>query len=180
MDERFDTDNEEMNNQDFDNQNDDSLEQDAPYEEVNNNSEINNINRYRARNNSNIAKVVNGEIAIPVAIKTKLILALIPVVLVIVITYIFMNGADLIQNENSSSKLASAGYYDIGCEEVNVRFADKKANYAIYDTGTYEFEEYIAGVVTAEVGQFNNLEVFKEFAIAARTYFAANHNNCTI
>ena len=36
--------------------------------------------------------------------------------------------------------------------------------------GTYDLDEYVAGVIDHEVGGFNNSEVFKAFSVAVRTY----------
>lgn len=36
--------------------------------------------------------------------------------------------------------------------------------------GDYELEDYVAGVINAEVGGFNDLETYKSFAVAARSY----------
>lgn len=47
--------------------------------------------------------------------------------------------------------------------------------------GVYQFEDYVAGVVAAEVGGFNDDEVYKTFAVAARSYLLthSNENNGT-
>jgi len=47
--------------------------------------------------------------------------------------------------------------------------------------GVYQFEDYVAGVVAAEVGGFNDDEVYKAFAVAARSYLLThtNENNGT-
>lgn len=78
---------------------------------------------------------------------------------------------------------ATGEYYEIKCTDITVNFADKQNNYEIYKTETYPFEEYIAGVINGEVSEFNNLEVYKEFAIAARSYvasFLAGNNTCIV
>ena len=122
---------------------------------------------------SEVDKLAKVKLKIPVAVKVKLILLAVAifllVFLLVFITIIITGDSD------TSNGLAIEGYYDIGCDEVTVNFADKSKNYEIVGTGTYSLEEYVAGVVQAEVGQFNNEETFKEFAIAARTYFAANY-----
>ncbi len=52
------------------------------------------------------------------------------------------------------------------------------------DAGEYDFEDYIAGVVYAEVGLLNNEEVYKAFAVAARNYLLThstkNNGACSI
>ena len=81
---------------------------------------------------------------------------------------------------DESSNLASGGYFAMRCQEVTVIMTDKSRDYEITGTETYPFEDYIAGVVNAEVGSFSNLEVYKEFAIAARSYFLTHDDNCKI
>lgn len=74
--------------------------------------------------------------------------------------------------------VAMNGYYAMRCPEVTVTFVDE--NYIPTEVKTYPFEEYIAGVVGGEVGHFNSPEVYKAFAISARTYFFSAENNCSI
>ena len=83
-------------------------------------------------------------------------------------------------DENTGSNIVSGGYFNARCQEVTVKIADKSKNYEIVDTKTVAFEDYVAGVVAAEIGSFNNLEVYKEFAIAARSYFYTHDDECTI
>ncbi len=73
--------------------------------------------------------------------------------------------------------VADGGDYEIRCKEVTVIMTDKSDNYRKTGSQTYEFEDYIAGVVAAEVGGFNNIEVYKVIAIAARTYFLTHDGN---
>lgn len=107
----------------------------------------------------------------------SILLISIPIILLILLI-IFMIAA--LSGEKFGGGLAIGGYYAMRCPEVTVYMADKANNYQIVDTKTYDFEDYIAGVVSAEVGGFNNLEVYKEFAIAARTYFLTHDDNCAI
>ena len=75
--------------------------------------------------------------------------------------------------------VAMNGYYAMRCPEVTVTFVDE--NYVPTEVKTYPFEEYIAGVVGGELGStFNSPEVYKAFAISARTYFLTAENNCSI
>lgn len=143
----------------------------------NNNSRNNNI----IQNAYSIGNLKNVKIKIPKVIKIRLIIAAIVIFIfffLLIYVSIIINGKDI----GDFGSLASGGYYDIGCEEVTVNLTNKNSDgtYENIGTGTYPLEEYVAGVVTAEVGQFNNPEVFKEFAIAARSYFAAHHSSCTI
>lgn len=76
---------------------------------------------------------------------------------------------------------AEGSYYDIRCEDVTVIMTDKSNGYKVTGTKTYSLDDYIAGVVAAEVGGFNNLEVYKTIAVAARTYLLNNDDGeCTI
>lgn len=87
----------------------------------------------------------------------------------------------IITGTSISNSVASGGYYAMRCPEVTVIMTDKNNGYKKTGTKTYPLDDYIAGVVSAEVGGFNNIEIYKTFAIAARTYLL-NHdnNNCTI
>ena len=77
----------------------------------------------------------------------------------------------------SSSSIGQGEYYDIRCKTVTVIMTDKSNNYRRIGSKTYDFEDYVAGVVAAEVGGFNNIEVYKTIAIAARTYFLTHDGN---
>ena len=76
--------------------------------------------------------------------------------------------------------IAMGGYYSMKCSEVTVIFTDKANGYQVTGSKTYPLEEYVAGVVAGEVGYFGDLEVDKAFAVAARSYFLAHEENCTI
>ena len=80
--------------------------------------------------------------------------------------------------EGNEKGLAMNGYYAMRCPEVTVTFVDE--NYEPTEVKTYPLEEYVAGVVGGEVGMFNSPEVYKAFAISARTYFLTAENNCSI
>ena len=129
----------------------------------------------RTITDNDIGELKDIKIKMPVATKVTLVALIISILL---FAFLLVFVTTLVNYDGVNNKLAAGGYYDIGCNEVTVNLTDK--DYNVIGTGTYPLEEYVAGVVTAEVGQFNNLEVFKEFAIAARSYFAAHHSNCTI
>lgn len=80
--------------------------------------------------------------------------------------------------EGNEKGLAMNGYYAMRCPEVTVTFVDK--DYEPTEVKTYPLEEYVAGVIGGEVGMFNSPEVYKAFAISARTYFLTAENNCSI
>ena len=96
------------------------------------------------------------------------------IVLLLIASILLAGAAD-------ESSTAEGGYYDIRCEDVTVIMTDKSNGYSVTGTKTYSLEDYIAGVVAAEVGGFNNLEVYKTIAVAARTYLLNNDDGeCTI
>ena len=109
-----------------------------------------------------------------ITIKVSIVVALIALMILFMIFLISS------LDDDSNGKLAISGYYPIKCQEVTVNFVDSKNNYSIIDTKTYPLEEYVAGVVFAEVGNLTSLEVYKAYAIAARTFLVGNENNCSI
>ncbi len=108
------------------------------------------------------------------------LITIIPLLLLAIIFFVVILGAS---DSSGVAGYATGEYYEIKCADITVNFADKNNNYEIYKTETYPFEEYIAGVINGEVSEFNNLEVYKEFAIAARSYvasFLAGNNTCIV
>ena len=67
----------------------------------------------------------------------------------------FLGASDEVANEEECVPVKSA---DMICESITV------------NGKTMDVDEYVAGVVMAEVGHFNNLESEKAVAVAARTY----------
>lgn len=120
------------------------------------------------------------ELKIPLAIKIKLILIMILIIIIVFIFILITSFFSWLFDDVPDAGTATGGYYPVQCEEVNVIFTDKSNNYAVTGNGTYSLDDYVAGVISGEVGGFNNLEVYKEYAIAARTYFLKNEENCTI
>lgn len=119
-------------------------------------------------------------IKILAAIVAKVVItAVIVLAPVLAVLAIFTAFIDIFKNGDYDES-ATAGYYPIKCEEVTVIFTDKSKNYEVTGSGTYSLEDYVAGVISGEVGEFNNIEVYKEYAILARTYFLKNENDCTI
>lgn len=114
--------------------------------------------------------------AVVVAATAAKLIVLLPLIaavfLIIFIAAIFATVIAIDEDKDFNEQLSTSGYYANRCRQVTV----------LTDNGsrTYDFEDYIAGVVSAEVGLFNNLEVYKEFAIAARSYFLTHDDNCTI
>lgn len=74
----------------------------------------------------------------------------------------------------NGNNMAFGGYYEPECSEMTVISKDGTS------ANTYSLTDYVAGVVAAEVGGANNIEVYKTFAVAARTYGLRKQNNCSI
>ncbi|MBO4245620.1 MAG: hypothetical protein J5892_02620 [Bacilli bacterium] len=109
-----------------------------------------------------------GMVALGVMVGIAVVCIVVAIALVIIVfAAVYTNSLTDIKLQNGYA-LIDAGY----CEHVTVY--DSNAD------GTYPYETYIAGVVTAEVGMFNNDTVNKVFAVAARNYFYNNNKNCTI
>lgn len=120
-------------------------------------------------------------IKILVALIAKIVITAVMILApILAILAIFTVFVDIFKDGDSSDGVATAGYYPIKCEEVTVIFTDKSKDYEVTGNGTYSLEDYVAGVLAGEVGEFNNIEVYKEYAIAARTYFLRNESECTI
>lgn len=116
--------------------------------------------------------------AVKSAIKKKIVAFIIanPWILAVIAAVLLIFGIFILIMANDDNKEGNAGlygyeHYDSPCDSITVT-----GNHA----GTYDLEEYIAGVVQAEVGGFNNSTVYQTFAIAARTYVLRRQTNCTI
>lgn len=103
-------------------------------------------------------------------VKYKLLIGLGIVIAVIIIIAAFV----ALFTDSGGSKVARGRVYNAECSSITVVESNTGNN------GTYDIEEYVAGVVFAEVGGFNNMGVFEATAIAARTFVLRNHSNCTI
>lgn len=64
-------------------------------------------------------------------------------------------------------------YVEGACSEVVTENTSESSPSGLGIKTTYSLEEYVAGVVAHEVGAFNDLETFKAFAVAARTFLMA-------
>lgn len=123
------------------------------------------------------AKIVLKRIIIRKVIKVALIIfaSVAILFLPIFIVLILAGGSG---SGSSGSRIATKGYYEAECSDITVKFVDN--NYEVTETSTYSLKDYVAGVVAAEVPGANNIEVYKTFAIAARTYGLGNQENCSI
>lgn len=101
---------------------------------------------------------------------------ILPILFIITLIMMFFSFLD------NNNKVAGGGYYSPRCNEITVIFVDKNNDYAITNSATYSLDDYVAGVVAAsEVGGFNNLEIYKTFAVAARTFgLKYADDNCSI
>ena len=120
--------------------------------------------------------IKNAKLKIAIKVITSTAIFLLPLILFILLVAYITVVLDIFIEEEESASATGTNYY-LRCSEVNVITTDSGGNST---SKTYPLEEYVAGVVAGEVGGFNNLEVYKAFAIAARTYFASVENNCTI
>jgi len=138
----------------------------------------NSTNQYYEENQTpEIDDVGNFELSFP--IKNKIVLTVllisIPFILLLVFISVILSGAEI------GSGVSISGYYDLRCDEITVTFTDKENNYEATGTATYSLDDYVAGVVYAEVGMFNNKEIYKVFALAARSYVQEQaDDNCAI
>ena len=107
-------------------------------------------------------------------------LALIAIIVALILLLITVLFAAIVEVEGKKG-LATGGYYAMKCPEITVIFVDKANGYTPTGSETYEFEEYIAGVIRGEVLSLHNIEIYKEFALLARTYAAGKiGDDCTI
>lgn len=144
------------------------------------NNEINEEEAYQGNEQSAYDLGRNFKADLKVSIFNKVILISI---IVIASFFLFMMLFVTIFNEEDSgagSAMTMGGYYTAKCDEITVIFTDKKNNYAATGSDTYPLDDYVAGVVSAEVGGLNNKEIYKVFALAARTYVLTHDNDCTI
>ena len=102
------------------------------------------------------------------------------VVLIFILLIVILGGGSS-EEQYVYSHIGLYGYeyleLDNVCEEVYVYNTNSGSD------GTYPLEEYVAGVVQAEVGMMNDLTTYEVFAIAARTYALnrlQNSDDCSI
>ena len=121
-----------------------------------------------------LPKSVNLTLKMPLPVKVALTAGLIGIPLFLLMVFVVIFASD-----DSSGGLAFGGYYELPCNEITVIDVDALGNPT--ESKTYDLEDYVAGVVYAEIGEFDNLEVYKTYAVAARTYVSkVASNECTI
>lgn len=118
-----------------------------------------------------------GKAYIKKATKKIIVAKLAPILIIFLIIFFVVTlfvGIFTVFEESDSSSVGMGGYYELQCPEMTVIKSDGTVE-------TYSAIDYVAGVVRAEVGGFNNLEVYKAFAVGARTYGETHHDGtCTI
>ena len=141
---------------------------------VNQNMKINKNNRSQTTKKGFISKIVKflGKK------KVLIILAIVGGFFLILILLVSLLGGSLNYNY-SNIGLSGYEYLELEnlCEDIYVYNTDNGSD------GTYPLEEYIAGVVAAEVGMMNDLTTYEVFAVAARTYALnrlKNSDSCSI
>jgi len=137
------------------------------------------FNSNSKNDNNEIDEKGYGTIKMP--IKRIVMTVLIILLPIFAILFVAITVVVIFDDDESGSGIGMGGYYTPGCNEITVIFVDKENGYEPTGTETYSLEDYVAGVVYAEVGLFQNLEIYKLFSIAARTYGLENvDESCTI
>lgn len=95
-----------------------------------------------------------------------IILGFILIIILILFIIVILGGGNEANGGNCS--------YD---EEISYEYSCTKINVEGY--GYVDLEDYVAGVVGAEVGGFINSELYKTFAVSARTYALDRTEDCT-
>lgn len=107
------------------------------------------------------------------------ILAALGIILGCIILFCLIGG--IISYYVNRNQTGIAGYYNAPCQEITVVGVYNESTGSYSQGGTYSIEEYVAGVLASEVGNANNMEVYKAFAIAIRTYTFRNvDSSCSI
>lgn len=103
------------------------------------------------------------------------------ILLFIILIIIIVSGGAATSKNKYSQMIGLNGYEYLElenlCEDIYVYNTDNGSD------GTYSLEEYIAGVVAAEVGMMNDLTTYEVFAVAARTFALnrlKNSDSCSI
>lgn len=99
------------------------------------------------------------------------VVVIILVILLIIILIVVLIGAAT----GAAEEAAGNYFYGTTCTSVTVENTPNPA-----DVGTVSFDDYIAGVVAAEVGNTNDIELYKTAAIASRTYVFENIDSSCI
>lgn len=147
----------------------------APLDEMNSRQPINSSTYYERE--YELPKSADLTVKLPIPKKIVLTSVIIGTIFIFLMLFVALFG----------NKGASGGYLTLAgqCPKVTVVNTDCDSNADNcsnkYD-GEVDFEDYIAGVVAAEVGATpNNQEYYQVMSMAARTYFYSNFNSdCTV
>lgn len=121
---------------------------------------------------------ISAKIKFPIKLKIILLISFLGIFLLLFMFFLILIGDE---SSSSSGSLSFNSYYESKCSDVTVIFVDPNNNYEITESKSYTMNDYVAGVVAAEVGGFSNKEVYKTFAVAARTYAEMNlSDECSI
>lgn len=124
------------------------------------------------------AKDTQAAVAI---LKNPLTIKILLIILVVVVCILGFALLISIITNMSNSSIAFGGMYQVRCKEMTVIYVDKNNGYEVTGTETFSLTDYVAGVVAAEVGGFVNKEVYKTYALAARTFgLKYASEDCTI
>ena len=132
---------------------------------------------------SELDKKTKITLKFPLKIKIVLValFALIPFMALMLFVVLFSNSDS--SSGSGTSGISFGGYHNARCNEITVIFEerDDTGKWNVTGTGTYSMEDYLAGVVYAEVGGAWNMEVYKTLAVAARTFVLDEANDdCSI
>ena len=138
--------------------------------------------KQKERQQQRIEKRKEKKLKVEDAKKTKKILTnplTIKIILIVLAVALIVLGIALLIALIIGIEEMSGVYYSYKCNEITVINVDEEGNPT--DSKTYNYEDYVAGVVAKEIGGFNNKESFKTLAIAARTYGQiVASDDCTI
>lgn len=133
-------------------------------------------------NDERLLNQATGQGILKIPLPVKVMLTILPFaggILALLFFVIVIAGEEV-----SGSAISGSFMYGTTCPTVTVTDSGCNSNGENctnkYD-GNVELEDYIAGVVAAEVGGANNLEYYKVAAVTARTYFLSHTgDDCTI
>lgn len=177
--------NNQTNNQTNNQRNFDEYGNEIPQDENNTTTEQNNThtrssmfsnfrNKYKYTSSANISELKDVTIKFPKVLVVKLLIIILPIV---IFAFLATSVVILFNNTSSAKGLARGGYYASKCPEITVVHVKKDP----VETETVPLEDYVAGVVAAELGGYGNKEMYKIYALAARTYVLRRvDESCTI
>ena len=137
------------------------------------------LKRRKSKKNDSQGTLKDIILKIPIVKKIILTVMIIfaPIILLLMVFIVIFSDEASAQN---SSVAFGMSYYNAECSEITVINVNANNGYTPVSSKTYNLNDYVAGVIYNEVGGLSNLEVYKAFAIAARTYGLAQQQNCTI